>query len=157
MIKDQIRALVQQINTEKDDELRDITLQLLEKSLNFFPQYLEKVYMMEIQVPILYAKYEGENLKDKIADLDENRRLVHNCVIDACGKLNRLCDKYMVERFCPDTVDRQEVADFCAQITTELFLSGIGKDQNTIDAVIEAMDNHGVCIQKLDFEEQFVK
>lgn len=93
-------------------------------AMGSFVDYQNHVINMGIIQPTLYARYEGQELRDKVMDLDQRRKSKHDAAIANMSMLNRICDNYGVERIAPvDTNDRYAVAefigDFCAEIYEE--------------------------------------
>ena len=93
-------------------------------AMGSFVEYQNHVINMGIVQPTLYARYKGQELRDKVSDLDERRTIKHDSAIANMSMLNRICDSYGVERIAPvDTNDRYAVAafigDFCAEIYEE--------------------------------------
>lgn len=138
MNKEKFNALIQKVNTS-DSEYKLEDLDNIENGMMSFANYVNVVYNQVTMTPIIYAKYEGEELQHKIETIDSRRRTAHEKAIVSCSLINKLCDYYGAEKICPDTNDRNIIANFCAQVTTEFFLDGIGKDRDTIDKVVETM------------------
>lgn len=139
MIKDKLAVLVNTIKNS-DDPGKDDDLNIVDDSMQAFGNYVNNVYMQNCRQTIIYARYEGEELREMIQALDASRRNAHEGAIVACAQLNRLCTEfYDCPVFCPDTQDRYVVADFCAQVAVEFYLDGIGKDKDNIDTVVSAM------------------
>ena len=129
-------ALVNAIMGEEDE----LVWELLVDNMRAFPEYVNQVYNEAAMVPIIRFRYEGEVLRSSIEALDRNRRMAHNAAINSCNIINRMCDKYGVDRFCIDAekADRYAVGDFCAKIVRELFAFGTKKDGG-IDELIGEM------------------
>lgn len=101
-------------------------LDTIGRSLKALLDYQNSVIQMEFTQPILYARYEGEELRDKVMALDAKRRSKHESAITNCNLLNRICDRYEVERIVPiDTSDRHQVAEFIGNFCYETFDAGL--------------------------------
>lgn len=115
------------------DGNKDEALDFIGEQLNAFPNYANTVINQQILTPIIYAREEGENLRDKIQDLDNKRRLAHESAINSVNILNRLSKNLGLEPFADiDTTDRYIVADFVGQYVSQIYQSGQGK---TLDDV----------------------
>ena len=147
MIKDNYLKLLNVICHSEDSYKMD-DIEIIGNQMKAFGEYVNSVYNHITQTSIIYALYEGDDLRDKLMQLDKRRRIAHESAIAACSQINRMCEIYNVPKFCPETDDRYIIADFCAQVTVEFFLDGQSKDKNTIDNVIEAMQNSNKSIQQ---------
>lgn len=91
-------------------------------AMSTFVDYQNHVINMSILQPTLYARYEGQELRDKITNLDTTRRMKHDSAIANMSMLNRICDAYGVEPIAPvDTKDRYAVADFIGNFCAEIY------------------------------------
>lgn len=100
----------------------------LAKALDSFPAYKNSVIRMTVMQPIIYARYEGQDLRDKISNLDSNRRSAYESAIANISMLNRICDAYGTERFADiDTKNRCQVANFVGQYCAEVYETGRSK------------------------------
>lgn len=118
-IKEKIMALAS-ICDDQDME------RILDSDLESIGNYVSAVYAMEYRIPIIRARYEGQNMRDKIMELDENRRMAHERAIMAVKRLNRISKMHGLPDFFPgDTKDRYAIADFCGKMVQELFCAGI--------------------------------
>lgn len=136
--------LVNAIKNEKDLETRNDVLELVSSRMDSFRKYVNTVYKQTVLTPLIYMRYDGDILRDKIERLDKDRRLAHESAISSCQVLNRICEKYNVEHFCPETTDRYIVADFCSKITNEAFDIGAKRNHNinTMDEMMKFMTEH---------------
>ena len=101
-----------------DEEMLDFIKERMQKICN----YVDKVTMMEYTIPLLYARYEDEELRDKIENLDRQRRIAHEMAIAAVKQINRLCVSEEVEKlFTGNEDDRYEIGDFCGYVVNTLF------------------------------------
>lgn len=85
----------------------------LERIFMAFVDYANCVIRMQVMVPIWRNRYEGEDLRDKIQEIDHTRRIYHEAAISSLVKLNRLCKMHGLPAYSDtNTSDRYEVADF---------------------------------------------
>lgn len=116
MLKRNYEVLVGQF---KDDEEM---LDFIKERMQYICNYVEKVTMMEYSIPLLRARFEGQDLIDKIENLDKQRRIAHEMAISAVKQMNRLCVAEGVEKlFNGNEEDRYEIADFCGMVVNTLF------------------------------------
>ncbi len=105
--------------TEEDKS--DI-LELLERSFNNCINYVVAVNRMEVRIPFLRATCEGEDLREKIMNLDSKRRSAHEAAIVGARVINRYAAMFeMSAPFKGDVENRYEVADFCFLVVEDLF------------------------------------
>lgn len=80
--------------------------------------------MSEIQVltPLYRIKYEGEEYRQAVAELEEKRARRYDLTVDAINLLNRVSAQLGLEPFADvDTSDRCAVLFYAAQVVTEVF------------------------------------
>lgn len=134
-----IKAMKQQnfqtfFEGDSEDAFNDIG-----RALDAFPNYMNTVVRMTHMQPIIYARYEGQEVRDRISELDNRRRSAHEHAISSITMLNRICDAYGTERIADiDTTDRYAVADFVGQYCSEIYESG--KSKNPEANKIKTMD-----------------
>lgn len=123
MIKEKFVSIV---NAYKDDN--DV-LDIIQKDMKSIGDYFSSVYMMETSMSIIYARYEGQELRDRIEALDSNRRFCHERAIMGVKRLNRFADMKNLEPvFSGDTDDRLQIADFCRDTMVEFFDGRVGQE-----------------------------
>lgn len=104
---------------------RDDAFNTIAEAFNSFSAYQNTVIRMTAMQPIIYAHCEGEELRDKMTDLDNTRHSAHESAIANLTMLNRICDAYRTERIADiDTKDRYQVADFVGQYCAEVYETG---------------------------------
>lgn len=102
----------------EDEEM----LEFIKERMSHICNYVDKVTMMEYSIPLLNARYDGQNLRDKIENLDRQRRIAHEMAIAATKQLNRLCVAEGINKlFDGDEDDRYQIADFCGLVVNTLF------------------------------------
>lgn len=138
MYKEKFVNLVNGITVTKAYEGKtDAALSYLERSMTAFPSYVSSVTNMETALQTLRFRLEPEDYRDKVVELDRNRKHSHDCAIDAINGINRMCKMCGVELlFTGDTSDRYAVADFCGEIVMELF-----EKRLTNQAIKETLQN----------------
>ena len=107
------------------DGNKEEALDFLDKQLSYFPEYANAVIMQQHKLPLIYARYEGEELQDRVQTLDRQRRNIHECAIDSVNILNRLSKNLGLEPFSTvDTSDRHAVADMVGDYIAEMYKTG---------------------------------
>lgn len=102
--------------------------------------------------------YEGQELRDKLSDLDERRKIAHNAAISALKMLNRIMTKLDVDVFDIDFDDRYAIGDWIGKFSSEIFLNQNclsmdeymekteekeRSDEDIHDVIKQIMDNRG--------------
>lgn len=101
-----------------DEDMLDFIKERMQKICG----YVESVTAMEYSIPIIRARYEGQDLIDKIQKFDNNRHIAHEAAIASVKQLNRLCVSEGVSKlFDGDETDRYQIADFCMLVVNTLF------------------------------------
>lgn len=122
---------LQQTKYEMFDGDKEEAFDFVSEQLEKFPQYTNIVIREQIMMPIWRFRYDGEELRDKIQDIDQKRKIAHDSAIASVNILNRLSKNLGLEPFADiDTNDRHEVANFVGQYVNEVYNKGIG---NTFD------------------------
>ena len=95
-------------------------------ALDSFTNYANTVIHQQHMLPIYYARFEGQDLRDKIMSDDSRRKIAHDNAIAYVGFMNRLSDRLGLEPFADvDTNDRHEVARFIGDFVNETYNNGI--------------------------------
>ena len=147
MITEEYNKLIHAIK-HSDNQYKTDDLEMLDDLMGSFGDYVDIVYQETYRTPILRARLDGDELRQRLQQMDMQRRIYHDSAISSCSQINKLCEIYGVEPICPITNDRYVIADYCAQISAAFYLNGIGKDQKTIDNVLSAMRDSGTIIKK---------
>lgn len=130
--KELIRAIVQSNGGPMFDS-KEEAIDFVAKTMSAFPEYVNTVVNYQVKVPLIYARYEGAELQDRVMEIDRQRRNAHEAAIASVNILNRVCDKFGLEPFADvDTSDRTKVADFCGRFVNETYNKAIG---GTMDSV----------------------
>lgn len=115
-INEKYKRMVNTFAAEED------MLDFIKERMRFICNYVERVTAMEYSLPLLRARFEGEDLIYRIENLDRQRRTAHEMAISAVKQLNRLCVSEGLEKFFSGNEnDRYEIADFCGVVVNELF------------------------------------
>lgn len=102
-------------------------MDFLERNLTSFPDYANVVIREQIMHPIWRVRYDGQELRDRIQDLDHTRRIKHDAAIASVNVLNRFSKNLGLEPFADiDTSDRHAVAAFIGSYVNEMYNNGIG-------------------------------
>ncbi len=97
-------------------------LEIIQDAIDSFTSYVKDVDIGEQQIKFAYATLDGDELRQRVAAIDTRRRRCHEAAISNAKLLNRLAEIYEVSAiFTGDFDDRLQVADFCLDITVELF------------------------------------
>ena len=117
------RALIRAIqDKEKNLNQRAEMLDLVKDAMTSGLTYVNCVDEMEVQIPYIYAKYEGEEILFRVQNMDQARRHAHDAAVANAQVLNRMADHYGVSPvFLGDTEDRYQVAVFCLDVVAKLF------------------------------------
>lgn len=125
-----IKAIIDKLNdTNYDlfDNDKDEAMDFLSHQLMAFPKYANVVIKEQIMTPIWRNRYEGQDLRDRIQDIDDKRRSAHENAIAATNVLNRLSKNLDLQPFADiDTTDRHAVAEFVGGFVNEMYNDGIG-------------------------------
>lgn len=104
---------------------REDAFETISSAFGSFLSYQNTVIRMTAMQPLIYARSEGEGLRDKMENLDSARRSAHESAIASITMLNRICDAYGIERITDiDTTDRYQVADFVRRYCAEIYEAG---------------------------------
>lgn len=120
-------------NYELFDGDKDDALDFISDKLDAFPNYANIVINQQIVTPIIYERYEGQEIRDRIEDLDKKRRSAHEQAIDGLNILNKLSNNLGLEPFAKvDTSDRYKVADFVGEYVSQVYALGQGKSLDDV-------------------------
>lgn len=97
-------------------------LEIIQDAIDSFTSYVKDVDVGEQQIRFAYATLDGDELRQRVTAVDARRRRCHEEAICNAKLLNRLAELYQVSAvFTGDFGDRLQVADFCLDVTVELF------------------------------------
>lgn len=107
-----------------DTERRDKALSVFEATINSMGDYINCVLYMETGLQVARFRLEGQELRDRIMELDQRRRLAHDAMLGRVSALNRICGMVGCEPFfAGDVADRYKVADYAMTVTQALFVN----------------------------------
>lgn len=120
------KNFVEMVNAWNDGtEDGDAILSMIEDNMNSFTKYVESVVAMEQQIVIIMARFDGEEQRVRIAELDRNRRMKHERAITAIKQLNRWATMKNVQpMYTGDEDDRYAIADFAQLVVNTFFNEG---------------------------------
>ena len=145
MIREKFQALISVCADDTD------ILDIIDSDMKALSDYVNAVYAMETSIPIILARYEGEEVRDRIQALDQRRRDKHERAIVATKRLNRFAQMEHVQPlFAGDTSDRYQVAEFCQACMTEFFA---GRDGHTLS--LDGILHHPVHLEKTAEEAEY--
>lgn len=132
---------LQETNYQLFDGSKEDAMDFLEDRLEAFPKYANVVIRQQIMMPLWRMRFEGQDLQDKIMDIDKSRRIAHDNAISSVNILNRISRTLDLEPFADiDTTDRYVVADFIGQYISDIYNKGIGK--NFDDATLNRTEEY---------------
>lgn len=137
---------------------KDEAMEFLADKLEAFPRYANVVIRQQIMMPIWQQRFEGQEFRDKVQEIDATRRFAHESAISTCNILNRMSKSFGLEPFADiDTGDRHAVAEFVGKSVNEVYNDGIGNDSGrafdnaTYDKRVEYNSKHMAAeMAKLD-------
>ncbi len=108
------------------DGNKDDALDYLGSALSSFPEYENSIINQKKLGPVIREQYEGQEVRDRISELDAARRVAHDMAIARLDGLNRIFKIHGLEPFADiDTEDRYTVAGFCADYVNEIYGTSI--------------------------------
>lgn len=111
-----------------DGKLDDMSARFLTNAFVTFPDYANVVIREQTMLPIWAARYEGQEYRDRVSEIDTRRHNCHEAAITGVNMLNRMCARHGLEPFFDgDTNDRHAIADFVGDYVNEIYNHGIGK------------------------------
>lgn len=143
-------------NSDEELENKADDIKNVEKYTLSFPNYFNAVINHVVQGKIYMVMYDGEEYRDRMTRLDQNRRQCHIMATDAVNKLNRMAMYYgtsqifrIDRKLNPDKVEDREVAmnlvfRFCGQtFIDEVKRSGYNLDKDSQDQILQSMIANG--------------
>ncbi len=103
-------------------------LEALNDAVTSFRGYVDKVDAGEQQIKLAAVRFENEEFREMVSRYDRNRHNAHEDAIANVRLVNRLAQIYGVDPlFTGDDQERLQVADFCLDVTIQLFQNRIMK------------------------------
>ncbi len=105
------------------EEAREYAEETISDAIRSFTNYACCVAHMQrmIQIWTVTSRYEGQEFRDKVEDLDRKRRIAHDAAIANLAMLNRICDILKIEKFVVNLNDRYAVGDWIGSFCAELY------------------------------------
>jgi len=104
------------------DEKVTMAVKMMEDNMESFNDYVNTVVNGEVKIALAYATLEGQELRDRVMELDYRRRCSHEAAISSVGICNRIASMYGVGNIYEGEItDRYQVADFCQEVVNDLF------------------------------------
>ena len=101
-------------------------LEALNDAMTSFREYVNRVDAGEQQILLAAVRFEGDENRDMVSRYDRNRHNAHEDAIANVRLVNRLATMYDSEPlFTGDDQERLQVADFCLDVTVQLFQNRI--------------------------------
>lgn len=143
MFLDDYKELVGKIIEKEDPEDREFMLDFLDEKVRSMGEYVQAVCNHSMGTERAYAMMRGgvldpDECKTRVITLDGIRRSKHDVAMDSMNQINRMCDRFGMKHICPDDHDRVVRGNFCAAVTSELFMTGTGRDEKTVTAISKA-------------------
>ena len=103
-------------------------LEALDDAMTSFREYVNRVDAGEQQIMLAAVRFEGDEYREMVSRYDRNRHDQHEAAIANVRLVNRLAEMYGVSPlFTGDDQERLQVADFCLDVTVQLFQNRIMK------------------------------
>lgn len=97
-------------------------LEALNDAMTSFREYVNKVDAGEQQIVLAAVRFEGDEYREMITRYDRRRHDAHEEAIANVRLVNRLAEMYGVAQlFTGDDQERLQVADFCLDVTVQIF------------------------------------
>lgn len=120
---------------------KEEALEFIGDTLKAFPNYVNTVVAYNVKIPLIYARYDGEELRDRVVRLDTERHNAHEVAIGAVNIMNRVCEKMGLPPFAEvDTTNRAAVADFAGRFVNETYRGDRGGDMDSVAQLREEYD-----------------
>ena len=107
-------------------------LDLVEDMVNSVDRYVSKIFNMETLLPVVRFRYEGAELREKIMELDQSRKIAHDACMSYINILNRSLLMFGQTRFIdlPEDSHRDLYSVEIINFHSMLVEHGILKDTN---------------------------
>ena len=118
-------ALADKIKSKADTDSQE-DLEALSDAMTSFREYVNKVDAGEQQILLAAVRFEGDEYREMVSRYDRNRHNAHEDAIANVRLVNRLATMYDSEPlFTGDDQERLQVADFCLDVTVQIFQNRI--------------------------------
>lgn len=114
-IKQQINSLIEKLGDDK------LLIDSVEKVVEDCGRYIKAVHDTEVAYTVARFKMEPDEYREYYANLDRNRKIVHDALIAGVRLLNRICQLCGQEPIYNGPEDRVSIAEFAKEIVDEYF------------------------------------
>lgn len=141
-------------------------IKLIERYVKTFPAYFNSVINYVVTIPFIYLNFEGEECRDRVENLDINRRSCHIKMTDAINKLNTLAVFYGAKpifdiegRLDSNSIEDRELAkrivySFCSNVFKEEMNVKKNNERIISEAELES-DLHQMAELRQTFKTNF--
>ena len=143
--QDLINTIALDSKLNEDDRL--YIQNFIKESCIAFPRYIMATneYVLTVH-SILKSRENGdisqEEFERELENVDTSRRTFHNKAIDACNQLNRLCEKYGLEKICDiETSNRAAVANFTSVFSMAIHEYALNHNYTTAEVIKQIHSN----------------
>ena len=84
---------------------------------------------MEELLPYYQARYDGEEYRDKVQELDSRRRTAHEAAMASMYSLNKLCEFYELPHMFESYEYREEATEMLVEFFNDFVAAGVFKDR----------------------------
>ena len=91
----ELMSAMKQSNYELFDNDAEDAYDTLERIFSAFVEYANCVIRMQVMIPIWRNRYDGEELRDKVQDIDQARHVYHESAISSLKQHNGLRCRYL--------------------------------------------------------------
>ena len=119
-IKELVNTIRYSNNGYKEDDI-----EVVERAVDSIFNYYYISYRNKIHTPIVYAKYEGNELVNLLTDINKSEINAHKSAVDGCKMINRLCRLYDVDLICTESTDNDEINKFVGEFVLDVYNSEI--------------------------------
>lgn len=113
--------LVDTVGKTKDQDL----LKSIDMLFGRFEDYVNTIYNMERLLPILKFRYEGQEYRDHVMDLDSSRRSAHEAAMASCRTINRICESVGLEHMFAEYDERSFYTDMLIRLYNDFVSAGV--------------------------------
>ncbi|SHF91431.1 Protein of unknown function [Caldanaerobius fijiensis DSM 17918] len=122
MIREKFNSLVEKIKSSGSSFVTDDML-AIEEYIKACGNYVKAVIDMEAAMIAARDRMEPREYREYIAQLDKNRKVVHDSLIASTKLINRLCETYGEPIIYTGGDNRIEIAEFAKKVIDEIFMT----------------------------------
>lgn len=125
------------VNRSNETETINDDIEFLHKQVDKFQQYFNSVYdrtygSSAAKTLVRDNRISADEYKVYESNLSTNQNAAYESVLNACERINRMCDMYSIEHLCPDinrNEDNKEKIDiFVLEYMDNMFKRGLGNE-----------------------------